>query len=180
MKRMSLLILVVMLVVSVSGCVTLNNTGEEPTMVGSNTNAQATQAPTQTPKQFKVGEIASLKDILVTFVGATESKGSEYNKPAEGNVFLICEFDIENKSDKEITVSSMLSFEAYVDDYSTDLSISGLIEKGNKQQLDGSIAAGKKMNGIIAYEVPSSYKEIEIKFSPDVWAGSDITFVKTK
>lgn len=128
---------------------------------------------------FKTGETASLKDVLVTLDGVSESTGGQFNKPTDGNIFLLCEFTIENDSEKDIAVSSIMSFEAYCDDFSVTQSFGGLMEKGNKNQLDGSVAAGKKMNGVIAYEVPTDWKEIEINFTPDFW-GKEITFIATK
>lgn len=130
--------------------------------------------------EFNVGETAELNGVSVTLKNVTESTGSEYNKPAEGNVFVLCEFEISNNSDKEITVSSMMSFDAYCDDYACTLSLTALIEKGNKNQLDGAVAAGKKFNGVIGYEVPADWKEMEINFTPDFWSGKDMTFIANK
>lgn len=126
---------------------------------------------------YGVGETAELKNINVTLVGVTESAGSEFNMPTDGNVYVLCEFEIENNSDEDIAVSSMLSFEAYHDGYACTYSIGALLEKEDKNQLDGTIAAGKKMNGIIGYEVPADWEELEIKFTPDFWSGKDITFI---
>ena len=143
----------------------------------------ATPTPTQIETQkdvFSVGESVELNDIVVTMNSVTESSGSQYNKPSDGNVFVLCEFTIENNSNKEIAISSLISFSAYADDFSTNMSLSALLEKGNKQQLDGSIDAGKKMNGVIGYEVPADYKEIEVQFTPDFWNGTAIKFVHEK
>lgn len=126
---------------------------------------------------FYVGETAELRGVRVTLVDATESDGSAFNVPTDGNVYVLCEFEIENQSDKEIAVSSMLSFEAYCDDYTCTFSLGALMEKGNKNQLDGTVAPGKKFNGIVGYEVPADWQEIEIVFTPDFWSGKDITFV---
>ena len=115
----------------------------------------------------------------VTLVNVSESKGSAYNEPNEGNVFVICEFEIANNSDKEIAVSSMMSFDAYCDDYACTFSLGAMIEKGNKNQLDGTVAAGKKFNGIVGYEVPDDWQELEIAFTPDFWSGKDIIFIAT-
>ena len=159
---------------------------DEPQKVETTTSTQnvetsATQseneADTESKNTFSVGETAELKGVNVTFVGVTESSGSGFNTPTEGNVFAICEFEIENNSDKEITVSSMMSFEAYCDDYTCTLSLGALMEKGNKNQLDGTVAAGKKFNGVIGYEVPTDWQELEIIFTPDFWSGKDITFI---
>ena len=150
------------------------------------TNIISTKAPEQTtaPKKdektaFLVGETAELGDVQVTLKGVTESTGSAYNKPGDGNVFVICEFDIANNSNGEIAVSSMMSFDAYCDDYACTFSLSALMEKGSKNQLDGTVAAGKKFSGVVGYEVPADWQELEINFTPDVWSGKDITFIAT-
>ena len=96
--------------------------------------------------------------------------------PDSGNVFLFCEFAIENKSSKDISISSIMSFEAYVDDYSTNMSMTGTLA-ADKGQMDGTVAAGKKMSGVIGYEVPADWKTLEIRFTPDFWSGNDITFI---
>ena len=147
----------------------------------SSTTSTKTVEPTQAPTQsrFEVGDKVELNDVVVTLVGVTESNGSSYNKPSEGNVFVLCEFEIENNSSKEIAISTMMSFKAYCDDYATNFSFSALMEKGNKNQLDGSIDAGKKFNGVVGYEVPADWKELEIQFTPDFWSGKDIKFVAT-
>ena len=154
----------------------INGGGNEPEKVGDVDTPKQTQEEQKT--EFCVGDVVSLNDIEVTFVSCTESNGKQYLEPEEGNVFLICEFSIDNKSEKDIAVSSLVSFEAYVDDYSTTLSLTGTVST-DKQQLDGSIAAGKKMNGVVGYEVPKDWKELEIRFTPDFWTGKDITFIAT-
>lgn len=130
-------------------------------------------------KTFSVGETATLKDVQVRLVDVTESTGSAYNKPSDGNVFVLCEFEIVNNSKEEVVVSSLVSFDAYCDDYACSLSFSALLEIGDKSQLDGTVAAGKKLSGVIGYEVPANWKELEIHFEPDVWSGKDIVFIAT-
>lgn len=155
---------------------------DEPVKVGDlPTQPSTTIADSQTGEsRFAVGEIAELRDVQVSLVGATESMGSDFNKPSDGNVFILCEFEITNNSKEEIVVSSMMSFEAYCDDYACTYSLGALLEKGNKNQLDGTVAAGKKFNGIIGYEVPVDWEEMELHFTPDFWSGKDIVFVATK
>lgn len=127
--------------------------------------------------EFFAGETAQLKNILVTFINVSESTGSTYNKPAEGNIFVICEFEITNNSKEEITVSSIMNFEAYCDDYACSLSLGAMIENDDKNQLDGTVAAGKKMRGVIGYEVPADWKELEVRYTPDLWSEKTIIFV---
>lgn len=144
------------------------------------TPTQIEQEPeTENKNTFYVGETAELKGVNVTLASVTESTGSTYNGPTDGNVFVLCEFEIVNNSDKEIAVSSMMSFEAYCDDYTCTYSLSALMEKGNKNQLDGTVAAGKKFNGVVGYEVPADWQELEIVFTPNFWSGKGITFTAT-
>lgn len=128
---------------------------------------------------FKKGEIAELNGVQVTLTDYKESAGGEYNKPADGNVFLLAEFEIANNTEEEMSVSSMLSFDAYADDYSLDYSISAMMDKDGSQ-LDGTIAAGKKMKGWIGWEVPADYKNVEIHFTDNVWSGNKFVFVIEK
>ena len=81
-------------------------------------------------KTYGVGDTAEVKDVKVTFVGITESEGITYLEPEDGNIYVLCEFEIENNSSKELSVSSMLSFDAYCDDYSCTISLGALSAKG--------------------------------------------------
>ena len=88
-------------------------------------------------------------------------------------------FEISNNSEKDITMSSITCFEAYCDDMSMNEDILGLQAPEAKKynQLDGSIAAGKKMLGAIVYQVSNDWKEIEINVNPGFWSAKDIKFV---
>ena len=156
-----------------------------PKIAGSNAGGASSISSSQQPStepssdSFQVGDQVELNDIVVTLTNVSENSGSEFNKPSDGNVFAICSFEIENNSSKDIAVSSILSFEAYVDDYSTSLSLGAIIST-DKTQLDGSVAAGKKMSGVIGYEIPKDWSELEINFTPDFWSGKEIKFIATK
>lgn len=129
---------------------------------------------------FKIGETAELNDVRVTMKNYYESGGSEFNKPTDGNVFLLVEFEIENNTKKELAISSMMSFEAYSDDYALNYSLSAVLAREGANQLDGQIAAGKKMNGVIGYEVPADWKNVEIHFTDNVWSNNKFKFEITK
>ncbi len=161
---------------------------DEPKKVETGTPAQSAETsgsqaetaesePVEEKNEFYVGETAELKGVKTTFVSMTESTGSTYNTPADGNVFVICEFEITNDSNSDVAVSSMASFEAYCDDYACTYSLGALLEKNDKNQLDGTVAPGKKMKGVVGYEIPADWAKLEVVFTPDVWSGKTITFV---
>ena len=72
-----------------------------------------------------------------------------------------------------------MSFSAYVDGYSANTSFGALMEN-EQNQLDGTIASGKKMRGWIGYEVSSGWKELEIHFTDNVWSSNKFKFLIQK
>lgn len=64
-------------------------------------------------------------------------------------------------------------------EYSTSMSLSATASS-SETQLDGSVAAGKKMAGVIGYEAPEDWSTLEVTFKPNVWSGKNITFVAEK
>ncbi len=128
---------------------------------------------------FTVGETAEMQVIQVTLSNYEESEGSSFYKPSEGKVFVLAEFEIANNSDKDLAISSLLSFKAYADDYSLNYSVAAMIDKSDST-LDGSVAAGKKMKGWIGYEVNADWGKVEIEFSPEVWKSKKFKFLIEK
>lgn len=176
-KKQFLLLLCLGLCLCLSACDTSDI--ESPQSAGVEQTAQvepSSAEPSETPKTgYGVGERAELNDVAVTLTEVEESTGSQFFTPEDGKVFLLCHFDIENNSEEELAVSSILSFEAYVDDYTVSQSLSATTSS-KAQQLDGSVAPGKKMAGVIGYEVDANWSALEITFTPDVWNGKDLTF----
>lgn len=183
-------VLVVLMIFSCIGIIATSGGGEKPSQVGSigdtpSSNSQGTSqssgqsSVTDVPDVFQVGDIVALNDVNVTLLGVTESTGQQFLAPTDGNVFVLFEFDIDNQSDSEIAISSMLSFEAYFDDYAASISISAMSASG-QNQLDGSVAAGKKMTGVVGYEAPADWSEAEIRFTPNFWNGQEIVFEYAK
>lgn len=128
---------------------------------------------------FQVGEVAEFKGIRVSVTGYEESNGNDWGTPEDGNIFVFPEIEITNNSDEEITISSMISFECYVDDYKSDFSSNAFMAistEDGKQQLDGSVASGKKLKGVLGIEAPADWKVIEIYYKDNVWLGSDFSF----
>lgn len=128
---------------------------------------------------FTVGETAEMQNVQVTLSDYEESEGSKFYKPSEGKVFVLAEFEIANNSDKDLAISSLLSFKAYADDYSLNYSVAAMIDKSDST-LDGSVAAGKKMKGWIGYEVDADWEKVEIEFSPEVWKSKKFKFLIEK
>lgn len=176
-----LVISIVLIVIAIIGASASGSKSSPSASSSSNISKNSSQVESQEVKDtsFGLGDKADLDGVTVSLINVSENNGSTYMKPENGNVFIVCEFEIENTSDEDIAISSILSFDAYIDDYAAGMNLGATLST-EKSQLDGSVAAGKKMNGVVGYEANPSWKELEIRFSPDFWKGKQIIFKYNK
>ena len=130
----------------------------EPKKVETNNESPATET-TLEKNIFALGETADLDNVTATLLSVEPHNG-----------YVLCEFEIGNNTSNDIGVSSLLSFDCYIDDYSTDLDLGALLLDTDKPQLDGAVASGKKMRGVVTFKAPSGWKEIEIHYHPSFWS----------
>jgi len=141
---------------------------QEQTQERTQEQGQAAEQPKEeTPEFFKIGETAVTQKVKAIITEIEKPEGNEFIKPAGGNEFVLLHMTIENVSDSEITISSIMSFNAYVDDSSINESLTAHATKDNIKTLDGTIAPGKKLTGVLGYEVPKGWQKLEIHFKPD-------------
>ena len=79
-----------------------------------------------------------------------------------------------------MSISSLLNFSAYADDYALEYSISGMSSVDGLDQLDATVASGKRVKGYVTYEADKDYKEIEVHFKPNAWLSEEFVFRYTK
>lgn len=128
---------------------------------------------------FGLNDTAAFKTLKFTATEIKESSGKSFFTPEEGNVFVGVKFTIENISDEEQAVSSLLLFEGYVDDVKCDYSFSA-VSAFDGGTLDGSLAAGKKLVGWYALEVPENWSSIELDVQSNWLSNSSAKFVFNK
>lgn len=175
------LLLFAAILINLTACTSENTSNPTQKVESADNEKENTASDTDTEEKelvFKKGETASQNDVEVTMTKVTESKGSDFVKPEKGKVFVLAEFLIENKSSEEINISSVMSSKSYIDGYSVDTSLSAEMDH---ETLDGSIAPGKKLKGVLGYETDKKYKELEIHLQLDVWdSGNKIKFIYKK
>lgn len=167
MKRVLSIVLVLIMCLSLCACVSSGGDDKD-------------KDSSKGKEVYGVGETAECNGVSVTMLGVNESNGSGFCSPDDGMVYLVCEFEIVNNSDEEVVISSVLSFDAYCDDYACNMNLSAMLECEDKEQLDATLAPGKKLNGIIGYEVSEDWGEIEIHYTPDALDDDYISFVASK
>lgn len=145
---------------------------------GNSIDSAAVPSTSTEQTAFQLGDTVEYDNVQITVLSYSESSGTEFFEPAAGNVFLYPVVEIANNSDKEIDISSLLNFDCYCDDYTIDYSINASIAATAEDlnELDGSIAPGKKMKGVVALEVPADWNKVELYYRSSVWFGSDFIF----
>lgn len=181
MKRSIVLVVVLAFILTGCGEANISKVGSaSDTPQSSPAAAQKEDAPKEspstspdTPEVFSVGDSVQFDDLVITVHGVRESK-SELFKPDEGNVILLVDVSAENKGSEEAAVSSMLQTEVVdTDGFKYNLTI----VDDAKGSFDGSVGAGRKLRGEIAYEVPKD-ASIEFIFSDPFKSGQAIWKLK--
>lgn len=172
MKKIICLLMSLMLLISLTAC----GMGDAPTKESGGGTAVSTEKKETT---FGINDAAVFKNLKFTATEIKESSGEGFFVPEDGNVFVGIKFTVENISDEEQSVSSLLLFEGYADDVKLSYSLSAVcaFDEGT---LDGTIAAGKKLIGWYALEVPENWATIELDVQADWMSNSSAKFVFTK
>jgi len=128
---------------------------------------------------FGLNEAAVFDKLKMTALEMKEAQGDEYIKPAEGKVFVGVKFQIENISDEEQNVSSLLLFDAYVDGTKVDMEWMppGDLSEGS---LDGALAAGKNMQGYYVVQAGTDWSEIQLDVKSEWLGTAKAEFIFTK
>lgn len=122
-------------------------------------------------KQFVVGDIVETSDLKITFVKAAKYKSdNQFLQPEKGNIYYRGQFEFENISDSNQTISSMMDWEFYADGYDMKQSWIG------DDQIDATLSPGKKAKGSVYFEVPKGSDEILIEYKTNFWTSDRITF----
>lgn len=140
-------------------------TAVEPNQNQSGGSVEVSKPETQEEQRTitEVGGTATTKNFIVTVESFNKLPGNQFNSPADGNEFWEVVLVVENKSNKDYTVSSMMMFDAYQDGYSVNESLSAQVANESTSTMDGGLAAGKKLRGALAYELPETWEELEIQ-----------------
>lgn len=127
---------------------------------------------------FGIGEKGTVDGVSATLVKVSESKGSKAYKPEDGAVYLICEFKVENETADDVFLSTLICFATTCDEASYQISIEAMAISAlaGVFQLDQVVEAGKKVTGVIGYEVPVGWKNLKVRFTPQGWGGDSISF----
>jgi hypothetical protein len=143
------LIIVIVLIGAGGAAGNKNNTA---TNSGSTNNSSDTKKAEE-KTEFKVGETASFdnKTITVTDVQRNYDTGNQFAQPESGKEFVIVTVKITNDSDKTLDYNT---FEFKMQDSNGVQQNEAITALSEGKLNSGSLAAGGKVTGKLAYEVP--------------------------
>lgn len=130
-------------------------------------------AEEESSNSFSVGDIVETDYMRITFVSADQYiEENEFMQPKEGYEYWRFEFNFENISDTDQTVSSMMDWECYADNQNADQT--WLVDDNG---LDATLSPGRTTQGAVYFEVPEDAESIEIEYSVNLWTDERVVFV---
>ncbi|HRF28386.1 MAG TPA: DUF4352 domain-containing protein [Candidatus Saccharibacteria bacterium] len=149
-KKWWVWLIIIIVLIGIGGAA--GNKNDTATKTGSNDNS-ASEKRAEEKTEFKVGETATFdnKSITVTDVQRNYDTGNQFAQPESGKEFVIITVNITNNSDKTLDYNT---YEFKMQD-SNGVQQSEAITALSEGKLNsGSLAAGGKVTGKLAYEVP--------------------------
>ena len=148
---------------------------EEPT------EEEVVETPVAEEVTFTLGDTVINEDYTVTLESARIiTDYDEYTTPNENCEFLELCFVVENKADDELFVHAN-KFETYVDGFVVEANdnFDAMLASG-EELLSATLASGKKVRGVLCYELSKDWSELEIILDLDYGNDNEGTLVLSK
>lgn len=166
------LIVIIVLIMAV------NAAGGNTSQPGSTDTNSTTQS---TPKadektSYKVGEAVDIdgRKLTVTEVQRNFDTGNQFAQPESGNEFVVVTVAIENNGDQQLNYNT---FDFKVQDSNGVQQNESIMALSEGKLNSGSLAAGGKVTGKLAYEVPAGDAGLKLLFTnPSLFSSKTITF----
>lgn len=130
----------------------------------------ATVPPTPAgPQVFKIGDIVKIGDSVLLVLGWRDIPEDKFSKPDAGQKFIAVDVILVNASAEPLSVSSMMQVglkDETGQKYDTDLSASVAAKQDG---IDGTLMAGERVRGAVAYQVPVEVKGVQFVFDASLF-----------
>jgi hypothetical protein len=125
---------------------------------------------------FAINETIQIGSMLLVVNDVAYPAGDQFNRPSEGNKFLVVDLTLENSGNTTASVSTLLQM--WVKDptgqqYQVDLSAT--VASGGTTP-DGELVPGERIRGQVGFQVPMDMEELVFVFNAEVF-GAGTVFV---
>ena len=151
-----------------------SHTQDSTPIKNSDDSNESSSTPVNTTEEgdgmIHVGEVLETSKLKVTYVSVAEYvSDNQFLQPKEGYKYIRYEFEIENISNSDHTLTSA-DFSCYADGYLSDSTYF------NDSLSIDTISSGRKIKVALYYEVPSDAQEIELEFETSFWTQKKVVF----
>ena len=123
--------------------------------------------------RFTIGDTIINRDYKLTVEGASIIvSDNKYAQPDENCEFVEVELTLENTSNDTLTVNPFY-FTSYTDGFSIDNYNTDIYMATSKNRLSAELDIGKKVKGVLCYEVPNDWSELELFVKLSDYFGND-------
>jgi len=177
-KRKKRLIIFAIIAVVIIALIALTSGGDDSDSkqisdsdtVSSQSADETTAAPAE--KKVNAGQEITLDNMKVKYIScnADYKDYDEYSAPKSGNKVVRAEFEFENTSNRDISLSN---FDCYADNkkceefYGADDYASPTLE---------TVSAGRTLTSIVYFEVPENAKTVELEMDDELWGNTKTIF----
>lgn len=178
-KMKKFLVVLVMGILLFVGC---DAESSEPTLMEDDQEAQTEESAVdenkeqeesieeETEQVFNVGDSVELDGTIITVVNVEKSPGNEWDKPQEGNEFVIITVRYENNSDENISYNP---FDFQIKNSQGQITEQAfVITEGWLTLNSGELAPGGKVEGTITFEAPIGDEGLQLIYTPN-WLFDD-------
>lgn len=124
---------------------------------------------------FNVGEAVQVGTLSITVNEVKLVEGNQFAKPAEGHQFLMVDVTLENTGSAPETISTLLQMwlkDSTGQRHKVDLLA---MSAAGGTSPDGELAAGEKLKGQVAFEVPAEATGLLLVFDGDVFGAGKVS-----
>lgn len=173
-KRFWVWLIIIIVLIIIGGAL-----GGDKTPSSSNTsdgNSAQDTSKVDEKREFAVGETADIDDrkLSITEVQRNYDTGNQFAQPESGKEFVIITVSIENNGDNEINYNT---FDFKLQDSNGVQQNEDYMALSEGKLNSGSLAAGGKVTGKLAYQVPKDDAGLKLLFTnPSLFNNKTITF----
>jgi hypothetical protein len=136
---------------------------------------KATKTATPAPKAvYGVNEPATISDQTLTVTGVQRnySSGNQYVKPDAGQEYVVVSVTIQNNGNEQVSYNT---YDFQMQDSNGVQKTEAFVTSVENQLQSGNLAAGGKVTGNLAYEVPKGDTGLKLIFKPSFWSSKTVT-----
>lgn len=149
----------------------------QPDSSSSSSDQTSQEKPKEDEKtNYAVGETVDIDErkITVSEVQRNFDTGNQFAQPESGKEFVVVTISIENGSDNEMTYGT---YDFKMQDSNGVQQMEAITAISEGKLNSGSLAAGGKVSGKLAYEVPQGDTGLKLLFeNPNLFNNKKITF----